>query len=424
VTRRSPASLPLHVLITGDNFGFPDGLGATARVRAVGAGLVRAGASVEVMPTAPSVLPGDPSGASQAAGSIDGISYRQGAGTRRPSDSRVVRRLGRLRGPGAACVAAAGMSGPPPDAIIFFVNDSFVLPLIAGSAGRLRRAVLLVDGCELPFVYRGTDLVTQISRLSYAKGFLNWYDGILAISRYLEAYYRARVGARTAIMHLPILVDCDRFAQPSRREDAGEPPYIGYSGSLAPSKGVETLLRAFGAVASRYPDVTLRITGLAVPRTYRQELDRLVSDLDLGDRVRFLGLIPAGEIPSFLQRATALVIPHPAAVFSEAAFPTKLGEYLATGVPVVATRVGEIESYLTSGRTAFLADPDRWESLAEALDAILNDPEGARSVGREGAVLARREFDIGRHGRRLYEFIEDLRERKDWTRGKAGGRPA
>ena len=146
-----------------------------------------------------------------------------------------------------------------------------------------------------------------------------------------------------------------------------------------------------------------------------------MADLDLGDRVQFLGLIPADEIPAFLQRATALVIPHPAAVFSEAAFPTKLGEYLATGVPVVATRVGEIERYVTHGHTAFLADPDRWESLAEALDVVLNDPEGARSVGRQGAVLARREFDVGRHGRRLYEFIEDLRERKTWTHGKAEG---
>ena len=422
MSQRSAASRPLHVLLTGNNFGFPDGLGATARVRAVGAGLVRAGASVEVMPTSRSMLPGDPSGGPQAAGSIDGISYRQGAGTGRPSDSRVVRRLGRLRGPGAACLAAAGMSGPRPDAILFFTTDSFVLPLTAGSAGRLRRAVLLVDGCELPFVYRGTDLMTQISRLSYSKGFLNWYDGILAISRYLEAYYRARVGARTAIMHLPILVDCDRFEQPSRRRDAGEHPYIGYSGSLAPSKGVETLLWAFRAIADRHPDVTLRMTGLAVPRTYRQELDRLVADLDLGDRVRFLGLIPADEIPAFLQGATALVIPHPAAVFSEAAFPTKLGEYLATGVPVVATRVGEIDRYVTSAHTAFLADPDRWESLAEALDTVLNDPEGARSIGHQGAVLARREFDVGRHGRRLYEFIEDLRERKNWMHSKAGAR--
>jgi len=402
----------LRVVIAGNNFAFPEGQGASARVRAVGLGLLRAGANVEVVATSYSVQPGDQASNLRAAGWIDGIHYSHSTGTPLPSDSRVVRRWRRLRGYSGACLLAAGLGGPPPDAVLFFLNDSFALPLAVGSAARLRWSVLLLDGCELPFVYRQSDFKTQVSRAAYAKGFLNWYDGIFAISRHLEAYYRGCVGVGTAVMRLPILVDCDRFERREPTRGAADPPYIAYCGSLRTSKGIATLLRAFRVIASRHPNVTLRLTGLAEPRAYREELERLVSDLDLGERVRFLGLIPADDMPGFLQAAAALVVPHPAGDFSDAAFPTKLGEYLASGAPVVATRVGEIEEYLTDGRSAFLADPGQWESLVRALDVVFSNPERARLVGSQGAAVARREFDIGRHGHRLYEFIRDLRERK------------
>ena len=65
-----------------------------------------------------------------------------------------------------------GLGQPPPDAVLFFTNDSVLLPLAVGSAAKLRGSVLLMDGCELPFVYRQSDLKTRASRAAYASGFL------------------------------------------------------------------------------------------------------------------------------------------------------------------------------------------------------------------------------------------------------------
>jgi len=56
-----------------------------------------------------------------------------------------------------------------------------------------------------------------------------------------------------------------------------------------------------------------------------------------------MGLIPGAEFPGFLRAATVFVIPHPAVDFSAAAFPSKSGECLASGTPVVVTLVGEVE---------------------------------------------------------------------------------
>jgi glycosyltransferase involved in cell wall biosynthesis len=416
VKTRTAVDLPLRVMLAGNNFSFPEGLGATARVRAVGSGLVRAGAQVEVMATSYSLQAGDGASSWQVSGWIDGMHYTHSMGTMLPSQSRIARRWERMAAVGRASLLAGGLGGPEPDAVLFFTNDSFALPLALGGAARLRRSVLLLDGCELPFVYREKTVGTRMAATAYTRGLLRWYDGILAISRYLEHYYRGRVGPGTAIVHVPILVDCERFERPVGTRTSVDMPYVGYSGSLAPSKGVATLLKAFRIVASRHPEITLRLSGVAVPRSYRAELERLVSDLDLSGRVHFLGLIPAADVPGFFQEAVALVVPHPAADFSEAAFPTKLGEYLASGTPVVATRVGEIEQYLTDGESALLTDPGCENTLAEALELLLGDPERARLIGGRGAAVARREFDVGRQGRRLYEFMSDLHARKTWKR--------
>lgn len=410
----------MRVLIAGDSFAFPEGQGATTRVRAMGRGLVRAGADVDVIVTTYTLPAEDGVGDLAACGVIDGMHYRHATGSQVASPSRVERRWGRLRGVGSACGSALGFGAPAPDAVLFFTNDAIALTLAIGGAAKLRRSVLLVDGCELPFVYRHDSVHTRAARAAYDHGFLNWFDGILAISGLLEDHFRRRVGSGTRVLRMPILVDCQRFARGGVSRRSGAAPYIAYSGSLAYTKGIATLLHAFRDIAGRHSDVSLRMTGLAVPREYRGELERLVCALGLDGRVEFLGLIPGTEFPDFLRAATALVIPHPAADFSAAAFPTKLGEYLASGTPVVVTRVGEVEDYVTDGETAFVADPGDPQALAAALDAVLDDPQRAAAVGAAGAALACREFDIDRHGRRLYEFIEELRA-KHQRRGVGNG---
>jgi glycosyltransferase involved in cell wall biosynthesis len=413
---------PLRVLLAGDAFAFPEGLGATRRVRAMGCALVRAGADVDVIVTSFTQLPDD-SGAEHAVrGVVDGMHYRHATGSPVESASRLGHRWGRLRGIGGACGAALGLNAPPPDAVLFFANDPVTLTLAVGGAARLRRSVLLYDGCEMPFVYRQDDLRTRAARAVYDHGFLNWYDGILAISGLLEDYFTARVGTGTRVLRMPILVDCERFARGATSPPADAEPYIGYSGSLASTKGISTLLQAFREVAVRHRDMNLRLAGLAVPREYRDELEGQVRELGLEGRVEFLGLVRSSELPDFLRGATALVIPHPAADFSAAGFPTKLGEYLASGTPVVVTRVSEVEDYLTDGETAFVCDPGEPRALAAALDGVLGDRERAAAVGAAGAGIARREFDVGRQGQRLYEFIRELRAQKlprgasnEWT---------
>ena len=95
-------------------------------------------------------------------------------------------------------------------------------------------------------------------------------------------------------------------------------------------------------------------------------------------------------------------------LFSTAGFPTKLGEYLASGKPVVTTATGGIPRYLRSGVDAFLVHSGDTVAFAETLRYVMSHPEHATEVGLRGRQIALKEFSNVRHGARLIEFIGAL----------------
>jgi glycosyltransferase involved in cell wall biosynthesis len=93
-----------------------------------------------------------------------------------------------------------------------------------------------------------------------------------------------------------------------------------------------------------------------------------------------------------MSRATMLVFTRPSSLQADYGFSTKLGEYLATGRPVIATRTGEVEKYLKDGQNAFICDPNE-NSIAEKICAISENYSLALKVGEEGRQCALRYFN-------------------------------
>ena len=99
-----------------------------------------------------------------------------------------------------------------------------------------------------------------------------------------------------------------------------------------------------------------------------------------------------------------LALPRPAGAFSQAGLPTKMAEYLASGVPTVVTAVGDLPLYLRDGIDAYLVAPGDPAAFGARLCEALADPDAAL-VGRRGRRVAAEQFDPARHGRRILAFI-------------------
>ena len=134
----------------------------------------------------------------------------------------------------------------------------------------------------------------------------------------------------------------------------------------------------------------------------------MAEDLSLSGRIKFTGIIGRDEMPACLGRAGVLALLRSSGMFSKAGFPTKLGEYLATGRPVVVTSTGDIPLFLEDRVSAYLVPPDNPEAFAQKLDGVLANSDQALQVGQKGREVAVREFDIRSNCQRIVEFVREL----------------
>lgn len=228
--------------------------------------------------------------------------------------------------------------------------------------------------------------------------------GVFVISQSLKSYYIENGVPEDRIHVINIIVDPSRFDNikiTNNNED-----YIAYCGTASNNKdGVDELIKAFAIVCKTHPFVKLYIIGKTPSDDDESNNLRLINDLRLNDRIVFTGIVPAEEIPLLLTRARVLALDRPANIQAKYGFPTKLGEYLLTGKPVVITRVGDIPLFLRDKETAYLANPQDAESFAEKLNYVLDNYQEALDIGRNGYELAFREFNYLIETKKLVNYI-------------------
>ena len=160
-------------------------------------------------------------------------------------------------------------------------------------------------------------------------------------------------------------------------------PVVTFVGTLKPWHGVDVLLRAR---AQAHKDWQLRIIG---DGPMRAELDDLARSL--GIDVDFRGAVAPDAILQHMAGTAIGVAPSPAMdTDSDQYFsPLKVYEYMAAGLPVVASRVGQLPEIM--GESAYLVPPSDPEALAEALDALVANPVERARVGSDNRRQAERE---------------------------------
>ena len=231
------------------------------------------------------------------------------------------------------------------------------------------------------------------------------FDGAICITHCLKEYYATFLMKNLIV--IPSVVDPAPFQKMSERKVDYE--YICYCGSITMLKdGVDYLIRAFKEVSLEIKDIKLLLLGgFCPPDGSETEFKTLVEELKLSDKVVFAGNVNYMEIPSYYSFAKVLVFPRPESLQAKAGFSTKLPEYLASGKPVIASKVGDIPEYITENE-AYLVEPGNINDLKNRIIEVLLDPEGASLRGTCGQKLAVSLFHYNLQGKKLVEFLKGI----------------
>jgi glycosyltransferase involved in cell wall biosynthesis len=197
-------------------------------------------------------------------------------------------------------------------------------------------------------------------------------------------------------------VDTDRFHGPSHRAryfpDVAGKIVVAVGNMHSDVKGHPWLIGAAPAVVREFPDTQFVLVG---DGTERARFERQVVELGLSRNFTFLG--QRRDVPEILSSSDIAVL----ASRSEG-MPNAVLEYMAAGLPVVATAVGGNRELLQNGTTGYPVPPENSEALAEAILGCLRKPEGARRVAENGRAMVERKFSFDRLVREVDELYSEL----------------
>ena len=214
-----------------------------------------------------------------------------------------------------------------------------------------------------------------------------FFDGFICMTDLLVDFCREHGRKNVPIFKWPMSVDVEEVnSRVERVERVGD--YVAYAGGMSEAKdGVETLKKACE-----------------------------------GYELKMLNGLERKELMWELSGAAALLVVRPDTLQNRAGFPTKLGEFLALGRPVIVTNVGEIGRFLKDGVNAFVIDIGENNSrvehkehkeymermIREKLREVFADREKAERIGKAGREAALKYFDYKVYAEDLREFIKKV----------------
>lgn len=277
--------------------------------------------------------------------------------------------------------AADRIAADAPD-LVYARN--FVAPLILAERGI---SVVVETHAHIGAVNPPLDRTLHASRHTEA------LRAVITIAPILRDHYIDRGGTPDRIHVVPDGVDFDLFTSPRPPPwNAGSLRAV-YAGHLYDYKGIPTVLDA----AALLPHVRFELLG-GLPEDIERTRGR-VAERSLHN-VAVHGRVPHAQVPAYLQHADVLLLPPSAREASKDwTSPVKLGEYLATGVPIACSGIPALARVLREPLVRFFT-PDHASSLADAIELCLVEPrtslsrfarvEQARGLSysaRAGAIL-------------------------------------
>jgi glycosyltransferase involved in cell wall biosynthesis len=211
-------------------------------------------------------------------------------------------------------------------------------------------------------------------------------DVLRGVSDSTSEPLRRLAGTRPLVQFLT-WTDVDIFVAAGERDIPRVGGDILFAGVIARVKGLHHLVRAFARVAPEVDGVRLVIAGRTLDASYAAQIRAEAQASGLAERVAFVGEVTQRQLAGMMAACRVFVLPSLAEGLPRAAV-----EAMATGAPVIASRVGGVPDLIANDDTGWLVPAGDEDALGHRLRWVLANPHAAERVGARARAEVSRRF--------------------------------
>ncbi len=233
----------------------------------------------------------------------------------------------------------------------------------------------------------------------YEKGISARLSGIVTATDTIADRFRGRGVAVTAVKNFPRLKDLPA-PDPGKGTIDERPFQLCYLGGISRNRGIVELLRAM----ERLDGVHLALAGPFQPAELQHELE----DMKGWERVTYHGVLDRQGVVEVLENSRIGVVTlHPVPNYREA-LPVKMFEYMGAGLPVLASDFPSWKGIVENENCGVCVDPLDPDAIADAVKALMIDPERARQMGSNGRKAVERTYNWEHEKEKLLELYRNI----------------
>ncbi len=298
-----------------------------------------------------------------------------------------------------------------------FLDENEVPDLVVSGCRNCKAKRFLMSWCKRNRIPIIEDVVEWYDKNNFPgiKGFLKFLNdryfmhiqapkqkNIIGISTLLCDYYASR-GCNT--VYIPTLVDMEEYKEAIHHESGG-PLKVAYAGSPVKKDYIANAVRAMGLLSEEErKKISLHLYGASEDQIVALGIERAFLEQNR-ECVVCHGRIPYAEVKTKISDADFTVLLRPDKRYANAGFPTKVGESMACGTPVIANHTSNLDRYVLDGSTGFVCKDETPEACSEAFRrAIAASPE-KRQLMRESALqMANTGFEYSNYLKDMESFL-------------------
>lgn len=268
--------------------------------------------------------------------------------------------------------------------VILYGDNILVVNLFYWAYSKITGKRFIGDRSELPTVQeRQSKLRMWVYGIKQ-----RMFDGMIIMTKQLMSFYSQYSTDSEFLFFLPMTIDPQRF-QNAKREKQQE-RYIAIVFGTHNRDGLEESLKSYDMYCQKGGKYDLWLIGDYDKMPNKETLYQIIQSSDYSNKIKILGRQANQALPSILVSASILMTtPN---YYVSGGFPTKLGEYMLSGVPIVATKTGELLDYIAPNEDMLMSEPGDINNISDCLLRLEQDSSLAKVLSANAKRKAEKVF--------------------------------